>query len=111
WKTDAAVVAALAVVDRPDDVATVKAVIRAIYQPWLDKGVREFQRCVGDGGPDKYAVEPLAEQAKGTCLAFVDGLRLDVAHQLKVALVERGYEPELQWRLTALPSITATAKP
>ena len=53
----------------------------------------------------------LSDTAKGTVILFADGLRYDVAQKLKQKLAERGFQPELSWRWTALPTVTPTAKP
>ncbi len=47
----------------------------------------------------------------GCCLLFADGLRYDLAQRLSLALSERGLMVASRRRWSALPSVTATAKP
>jgi hypothetical protein len=47
----------------------------------------------------------------GGCPLFADGLRYDVARQLQLRLEEMGITGSLTTRWSALPSVTATAKP
>ena len=61
--------------------------------------------------PDGYQAASPPEVANGTCLLFVDGLRFDLAHRLGTILEQKRIEVEVEPRLTALPSVTATAKP
>jgi hypothetical protein len=44
-------------------------------------------------------------------LVFADGLRFDVGQELAATLRTRGLTTEVGWRWSALPSVTATAKP
>lgn len=111
WQADACVLQALALVDQPADFAAVTAAVRAIYRPWLEDAAKQFQLLVGDGDAARYSAPSLAIQESGSCILFVDGLRMDIAHRLASRLTERGLRAHLDWRLTALPTITATAKP
>ncbi|TWT98569.1 BREX-1 system phosphatase PglZ type B [Stieleria varia] len=47
----------------------------------------------------------------GCCLLFADGLRYDLAQRLSLALSERSLMVASRRRWSALPSVTATAKP
>ena len=44
-------------------------------------------------------------------MIFSDGLRYDIGKRLESALADRGLKVELRPRLTALPTVTSTAKP
>jgi len=110
WQADGAELRALALVDHPDDIAAVQAVVRAVYRPWLEETAKQFQSVVGEGGA-RYTPSPLPQLEKGTCLMFVDGLRMDLAQWLSEALIRRGMRTDVGWRLAALPTVTATAKP
>ena len=46
WKADAAVIDALAAVEQAEDVAAVKAVITALYRPWLEQAATAMQKLV-----------------------------------------------------------------
>ncbi len=113
WCADAAVVDALGVVEKKDDIEAVQAVIRAVYLPWLEASALAFQKLVKAGGVaiQSPAQASVSEVAKGTAILFADGLRFDLAQKLKARLAERGLQLELGWRWTALPTVTPTAKP
>lgn len=109
WQADAAVLAALAAVERAEDVAAVKFAIRAVYAPWLEAAASTFQALV-----DVASVRPdpsVLPTAAGTCILFSDALRFDVGQRLIAALAADGYRCVGSVQLAALPTITATAKP
>lgn len=110
WRADDAVMRALAAVSSAADRETVGGASRAIYSPWLDEGVRRFQTAVASS-PADYQVEPLTDWPSSTCVIFIDGLRFDVGKRVEAALLVAGYSVALRPRLTALPTITPTAKP
>ncbi len=113
WCADAAVVDALGVVEKQDDIEGVQAVIRAVYLPWLEDSALAFQKLVKAGGTAIQLKAPasVSDMAKGTAILFADGLRFDLAQKLKARLAEKGLQLELTWRWTALPTVTPTAKP
>ena len=111
WVADLAVLDALASVERLEDVRAVRSAARTVYRPWLERIVEAFQDAVAASEPDSYQAESPPEVTDGTCLLFVDGLRLDLAHRLGAMLEQKGIDVEVEPRLTALPSVTATAKP
>jgi hypothetical protein len=109
WRVDAAVLNALAAVERAEDVAAVKAAICATYRPWLEKLATEFQKAIALNG---YPVtNPTAKIDSRACILFSDALRFDVAQQLADVLVQRGLNCQVGWHLAALPTVTPTAKP
>jgi hypothetical protein len=113
WCADAAVVDALSLLEKKDDIEAVQAVIRAVYLPWLEASALAFQRLV----TTDYALirskaqASVSDVAKGTAILFADGLRFDLAQKLKAKLADKGLQVELSWRWTALPPVTPTAKP
>jgi hypothetical protein len=113
WCADAAVVDALGVVEKKDDIEAVQAVIRAVYLPWLEASALAFQKVVkaGFAAIQSQAPASVSDVAKGTAILFADGLRFDLAQKLKAKLAEKGLQLELAWRWTALPTVTPTAKP
>ena len=111
WEVDLAVLDALASVERLDDVVAVRSAVRTVYRPWLESMVRDFQKAVATSIPVGYEATLPAEVANGTCLLFVDGLRFDLARRLGMGLERREVEVTVEPCLTALPSVTATAKP
>ena len=111
WVADLAVLDALASVERLENVRAVRSAVRTVYRPWLEGIVEAFQDAIAVSEPDGYQAESPPDVAEGTCLLFVDGLRFDLAHRLGTMLEQKWMEVEVEPRLTALPSVTATAKP
>jgi len=112
WTADAAVVDALAAVEENDHVAAVRAAVTALYRPWLETAATALQKAVAVGDPAQaYHVASLTAPETGTVLLFSDGLRFDAGRRLAAALEKRDLSCAVDWRLTALPSITATDKP
>lgn len=111
WKADAAAMEALAAVEKPEDVAAVKAAVVSIYSPWLEAAANAFQNVAVTGDTTTYPRRPPEPVEPGTCLLFSDGLRLDLGRELASRLQERGLACDLGWQLAALPSVTSTSKP
>src|SRR5205823_1150925 len=112
WKADAAVIDALAAVEKAEDVAAVKAVITALYRPWLENAALAMQKVVYSGHPSQtYHVEPLSEPGNGVCTLFYDGLRYDVGQRVVAALETSQLTCKVEPHLVPLPSATPTAKP
>ena len=111
WVADLAVLDALASVEKPADVEAVRSAVRTTYRAWLEGLAAAFQDVVAVSTPEGYTTATPPEVLEGTCLLFADGLRFDVAQRLGSILNQRGIESEVKARLTALPSVTATAKP
>ncbi len=112
WKTDAAVIDALAAVEKAEDVAAIKAVITALYRPWLENAALAMQTVVYSGHPLRtYHVEPLSEPGNGVCILFYDGLRYDIGQRLAAALESNQLTCKVEAHLVPLPGVTPTAKP
>lgn len=112
WQIDAMVIDALAVVERTEDVTAIKAVITALYWPWLENAASVLQNVVYDGHlTQTYPLESLPEPVNGTCILFSDGLRYDVGQRLVEALEARSLPSTVDVHLAPLPGITPTAKP
>jgi len=110
WRADAAVLEALATVERPEDLTAVQRAIATIYAPWLEAAAQHFQQAVArDALPVPTA--DAAEPTDSTCILFADGLRFDVAQKLADALTSEDIEVNVAWTFAALPTVTATAKP
>lgn len=90
------------------DAVIMKRATRALYEPWLDASARHFQDLVRKAG--KLASAPVASE-RDVCVLFVDGLRFDVGAALAGELEQRGLIAKLGFRLSTLPTVTATAKP
>ena len=111
WVADLAVLDALASVDKSADIEAVQSAVRAVYWPWLRDTVESFQKVVAASESPGYHTATPTEAQNGTCILFTDGLRFDVAQRLASFLNERGIKTEITAGLTAMPSVTATAKP
>lgn len=114
WEADQAVLNALSQVEKLPNVEAVTSAIQAIYKPWLEDGARHFQELVRKQGypgkthNDLKAVEAVTSEV----YLFVDGLRFDIAQRLLAQLSqEPSCEATMRHAWSALPSVTATAKP
>jgi hypothetical protein len=111
WRVDAAVLSALVKVESQADVGAIRVAIRALYTDWLRGSATLMQGPLPKHVPAEYAAVAGPQLSAGTCMLFSDGLRYDLAQALSERLRQRGLTAEVAWRMTALPSITATAKP
>ena len=107
WRVDKALMETIAAAGTREDI--VGRAAGALYRPWGDPLARRFRAAVEAAGdaaqPHPLAVEP------GTLVLFVDGLRMDVGHALTERLNNANVSASLAWRLSPIPSLTATAKP
>jgi len=114
WKVDQAAMLALAAVHTKADSDAVGAALQAIYVPWLEDSANRLQELVKtEGGLNSAVVSkssvPEASALDGVCTVFVDGLRYDVAMQLKSQLASLGkVTSTAMW--TSMPSVTASGK-
>lgn len=113
WKVDQAAMHALAAVNTKADTDAIGAASRAIYVPWLEESANRFQELVkAEGGLDHAAAKKAVTTGgalDGVCTVFVDGLRYDVAMQLKERLASLGkVTSSAMW--TSMPSVTASGK-
>ncbi len=83
-------------------------IARALYLAWVDPLATRFRTALETGGPTAEA-KPITV-APGTCVLFVDGLRMDLGRRLLDRLA--GAESvRFEWRLSPIPTVTASAKP
>jgi len=106
WLVDAALIETIAAAGTREDLVARAA--GALYRPWVDALARRFRTAFEAAG-ESARPSPLAIEA-GTLVLFVDGLRMDVGHLVVERLVNSGIEASLDWRLSPIPSVTATAK-
>ena len=112
WGIDRAVVAALAEVEEAGDTEAVRAVVTAIYRPWLESAATTLQNAIGpEANAGSYLPAAADMPQDGEVTVFVDGLRLDVAHSLEERLQGAGASSVIDVRPAALPTVTQTAKP
>lgn len=111
WQVDAAAWKALAAVRENKDVAAVSAALRAVYLPWLE-GVAACTDALVQSFPNAGPPSCRALEAhSGTVILFVDGLRCDLGFELVRLLEGHGLTAAVKSAWSALPSVTATAKP
>ena len=113
WKVDQAAMHALAAVTTKADMDAIGAALRALYLPWLEESAHRFQELLkAEGGLDHAVAKGDATAGgplDGVCTVFVDGLRYDVAMQLKEHLAALGkVTASALW--TSMPSVTASGK-
>ncbi len=113
WKADDAVLRALEHVKQATDVQLIESLIHALYEPWGSASAHYLQGLVKRVGyPAKFDFTHSApDYPNGTCILFVDALRYDVARRLSGVLEANGLQISITAQWSALPSVTATAKP
>ncbi len=111
WQVDAAVLQALEIAQRQGsspDIAAIKIAVEAIYKPWLESSAKNFQHTIKQTG---YPKASIPKPQSGTCILFSDALRMDLGQRLFRLLEKENFRSELGFHLSALPTITSTAKP
>lgn len=111
WQVDSAVLSALAAVAKAEDVMAVKAAILPLYRPWLETAAGSMQKLAAADMAPFRASGKLPAMPNGSCILFCDALRFDVARRLQDGLTAVDLEVMIDWRIAALPTVTATAKP
>ena len=111
WRVDAAALSTMAACGSPEQHGAVLGIVRAVYLPWLENTARHLQQLIHNNGQAVSKRAKLIETAAGRLVVFADGLRMDVAQQLAEKLAAVGIESTQDWEWSAIPSVTATAKP
>jgi hypothetical protein len=111
WRVDAAALATMAACGSPEQHGAVLGVLRAVYLPWLEITARHLQQLIHNNGQSVSRGAKPIEAAAGRLVVFADGLRMDVAQQLAEKLAAVGIESSQDWTWSAIPAVTATAKP
>lgn len=106
WKADDAVIQALSVVEKIQDIEAVTSAIRAMYLPWAEESARHLQK-VWQPGP----IAITGQGAVSECVLFIDGLRFDCGKRLAELLEKAGFIVSEKPVWAALPSVTGTSKP
>ncbi len=109
WKVDDAARRAVAKAGKTTAHLAVKGVVCNFYKPWLEKVTNAFQGLLATSTYPN-AFHP-TKQDEGTWCIFADGLRLDVARELKGILEGRGYSVAESPRWAPVPTVTACGKP
>lgn len=113
WQADWSALNAVKTARKAEALEAVQTALQSIYLPWLEEGARQLQTQVtekGYPGP-KVADAPYPNADAGTIIFFVDGLRFDFAQKLGEQLEKKGVAFDRAHAWSALPSVTATAKP
>jgi len=111
WVADASAWRALDAVRDMRDYLGVSTALRAVYWPWLEELAQRAARAVSTYPNRAPANARAFEPESGTILLFVDGLRCDLGLELRRMLEEDGLQVGFDTRWSALPTVTATAKP
>ena len=108
WTVDDLAIRALAAARSAADRAAVSEALGAVYGPWLETTATKFQQAAVESG---YQGQTGLQTEAGTCVLFVDGLRMDVGHRLHAELTALDIEATIEHRLAAFPTVTPTGKP
>jgi hypothetical protein len=111
WKADAKALAALASCTAPETQTAVLGAVRSVYLPWVEGTARHLQHLIRNEGQTPTRRGGPIDPAPGRLLLFADGLRMDVANLLTERLEGLGVKAKKEWEWSAIPSVTATAKP
>jgi hypothetical protein len=111
WRADDAVLRSLAAVPLDADREAVSAAANSLYRDWVDSGAKVLQTIISSlASTHGYRTEPPRSIAPGTVIVFVDGLRLDISHRVQDWLSGAGLIVTASTSLSALPTVTQTAK-
>jgi hypothetical protein len=111
WLCDRAAVEALCCLKQGAENGLVTRLVRALYEPWLDRSARRFQELLSAPGVDPHKLTTAVAAERDTCVLFADGLRFDVGAILQERLEARGLRARISHRIAPIPTVTATAKP
>lgn len=90
--------------------ALVQGLADQMYRPWVEEAAYYFQAMDSTTYPAKWPANPVPAPTS-TCLYFVDGLRWDLGEALQLLLRTGGFAVDSAASWSALPTVTATAKP
>jgi hypothetical protein len=111
WRCDRAAIEALSRLKQGGDNSLITKVVRALYEPWLDRSARRFQELLSAPGVDPKKLTSGVGPERDSCVLFVDGLRFDVGAMLHERLEAQGFRVGMSHRIAPTPTVTATAKP
>ncbi|UQN08786.1 BREX-1 system phosphatase PglZ type B [Deinococcus sp. QL22] len=109
YRTDQEAMGALGAVQADADLELVGGVLRIPYLEWLTRVNERFAAVTLAANSLPKPTSSSWQSVPGLAVIFVDGLRFDVAASLAKQLAP--HSAQLSWQFSALPSITATAKP
>ena len=111
WRCDRAAIDALSRLRQRGEGVLVTKVVRALYEPWLDRSARRFQELMSAPGVNPRKLTASVSAERDTCVLFADGLRFDVGAVLQERLEARDFQVRMSHRIAPIPTVTATAKP
>ncbi len=111
YLVDDAALQALATVKTTADSNSIQSAVRAVYLPWIEKAAERLQELTASQPLPHAGQQPVVAVDAGVCILFADGLRYDLAQRLAATLSALGLRTNQDRRWSALPSVTATAKP
>lgn len=106
---DQAMRKSLAAVKTEKDKTLVKALIKSIYQPWLESVTNKFQGLVAQDA-SIFTNQTAAIETESFVL-FVDAFRFELAEEFCKRLIKLKYKVTCDAGWSAIPTLTATAKP
>lgn len=106
---DQAMRKSLAAVKTEKDKTVIKALIKSIYQPWLESVTNKFQGLVAQDA-SIFNSQTAAIETESFVL-FVDAFRFELAEEFCKRLVKLKYKATCDAGWSAIPTLTATAKP
>ncbi len=111
WRVDASAREAYAASHAVEVNSAVAVALRAVYLPWLEEVATRCQRLTSSY-PKRNALDAIRfTPSSGSLLLFVDGLRADLCIELAAMLEKDGVSVQRETAWSALPTVTATAKP
>ena len=111
WRCDLAAIEALTSLKAGTEHNLVTRVVRALYEPWLDRCAVRFQEFLSADEADPSKLVTAIEADADTCILFTDGLRFDLGMMLQKRLESRSIKTRLYHRIAPIPTVTSTAKP
>jgi len=109
YKADKSMRKALAATQSEKDKKAVVSVITFIYRPWLERITQKFQQLIVTD-PSPIANQKFKEETEDFLL-FVDAFRYELAVEFYQKLRDSDFDVNLDYKWTALPTLTPTAKP
>ncbi len=111
WMVDLSALRAVNAVREARDLRVVITALRAVYLPWLEElavRIAPLSQSYPRSSPaGSLTLTPKA----GEVVLFVDGLRCDLGLELRKLLEAKHFSVDWETSWTALPTVTATAKP
>lgn len=111
FQADDSALRALAGVGNHAQRNAIRTAVRAMYLTWLEQAAERLQKLVTVTPLPSLAQQPKIDVDRGACLLFADGLRFDLGRRLAALLEQRNLRTSFRHRWSALPCVTATAKP